>query len=346
METLNKDVSELTKGLRHIMHILQAHVSVHHCKSSLPSYPYNIQMMSIPTTVPGTNLPLNQPSASTLSSEPISHVACSLQITAPYHDRWSCRETPKTQPENFHQPQTSASRPGPSVTSASQSGSGCASESNTSDIWTSTSLHSISPGFQDGISGLASHTGQENSDCRLRSLRTTATISKSQPTLCLQSPSDSNEQSCLLFGAPAGLSTHSLLDSLPTSETEVKLSPTTQEDIRALLSTPASNNLIQDTPIFPISDSHPFILPVSASATSLVPPVGSTLDPGSPQLVTFEPRHPAGDPSAVAHNSLECLPGNRASLESRDSESVSSQRSSIGLQTQSSEQSWCLDLTD
>lgn len=353
MERLNQDVAELTKGLHQIMHILQAHVSVHHCKSSLPSYPYSIQMMSIPTTVPSTNLPLNQPSASTLSSDPISHVACSLQITSPYHDHWSCSETPKTQPENFHQPRTSTSHPGPSVTSGSQPGSYCASESNTSAIWTSTSLRSISPGFQDGYPAHASHTGHENSDYMPASLSTTATISKSQPTLCLQPPSDSDEQSCLLFDAPAGLSTHSLLDTSPTSyphlclpsETEVKLSPATQEDI-CVLSTPASNNLIQDTSIFQISDSHPFILPVSASATPPVLPVESILGSGSQQLDTPEPRLPLGDPSSMDHNSLECLLGNGGSLESRDSESVSSQRSRVGLQTQSSEQSWCLDLTD
>lgn len=354
METLNQDVTELTKGLHHIMHILQAHVSVHHCKYSLPSYPYSIQMMSMPTPVPSTNLPLNQTSASTLSSDPISHVACSLQITPPYHDRWSCSETPKTQPENFHQPRTSTSRPGPSVTSGSQPGSCCASESNTSDIWTSTSLRSISPGFQDGNPGLAPHTGHEHSDCRPVSLSTTATISKSQPTLCLQPPSDREEQSCLSFGAPAGQSTHSLLDASPTSyphpclpsEPEVKLSPAPQEDICVLLSTPASNNLIQDSSIFQISDSHPFILPVSSSATPPVLPVESILGSGSPQLDTPEPHLPLGDPSPMDHNSLECLLGNGGTLESRDSESVSSQRSSVGLQTQSSDQSWFLDLTD
>lgn len=352
METLNQDVSELTKGLHHIMHILQAHVSVHHCKSSLPSYPYSIQMMSMPATVPSANLPLDQPSASTLSSAPISHVACSLQITPPYHDHWSCSETPKTQPESFHQPRTSTSRPGPSATSGSQKGSCCASESNSSDIWTSMSPRSISSGFQDGNPGLASQTGHENSDYRPVGLSTSATIGKSQPTLCLQPPTD--EQSCLLFDAPAGLSTRSLLDASPTSypplhlpsETEVKLSPAIQEDICVLLSTPASNSLVQDTSIFQISDSQPFILPVSASATPPVLPVEPILGAGSPQLDTPEPHLPLGDPSSMDHNSLECLLGNGGSLESRDSESVSSQRSSLGLQTQSSEQSWCLDLTD
>lgn len=351
METLNQDVSELAKGLHHIMHILQAHVSVHHCTSLPPSYPYSIQTMSIPTTVPSADLPLNQPSASALGGDPISHVACSLQMTPPYRDGWSCSsEAPKTQPENVHQPRTSASRPGPPVTSGSQPGSRCVSESNAKDMWTSTSLRSISPGFQGRNPGLASH---ENSGHRPVSLSTTAAISKSQPTLCLQPPGDSADQPCPFFGAPCGLSTHSLLDTSPTSyphlclpsETEVKLSPATQEDI-CVLSTPASNSLIQDTSIFQISDSNPFILPVSASATPPVLAVESILGSASPQSDTPEPRLPLGDPSSVDHDSLECLLGNGGSLESRDSESVSSQRSSVGLQTQSSEQSWCLDLTD
>lgn len=350
METLNQEVSELTKGLHHIMHILQANVSVHHCKSALPSYPYGIQMMSIPATVPSTTTPLNQPSASTLKSDPISHIACSLQIT-PYHDLWSCSETPKAQPESFYQPRSPTSCPAPS---ASQPGSCCASESNTTDIWTSTSLLSVSPRFQDGNSGLATHTGHETSHYSPVSLSAAATISKSQPTLCLQPPGESDEQSCLLFGAPAALSTRSLLDTSLTSyphlclpsDTKVKLSPATQEDICILLSTPASQNLIQDTSVFQISDSHPLILPVSASATPTVVPVESILGSGSPQLDLAEPRHPLSDSSSMDHNSLECLLGKGGSLESRDSESVSSQRSSTGLQTQGSEQSWCLDLTD
>lgn len=348
MKTLNQEVSELTKGLHHIMHILQAQVSVHQCKGSHTSYPYGIQMMSIPTTVPSTNMPLNQPSASTLKSDPISHVACSLQLT-PYHDLWSCSETPKAQPENFYQPRSPTSCPGPS---GSHADSCCASESNTTDVWTSTSLFSINPGFQDGNPGLATRAGHETNDYRPVCLSATATISKSQPTLCLQPPVESDEQSCLLSGAPAALSTHSLQDTLPSSyphlclpsETKVKLSPATQEDICVLLSMPASQNLIQDTSVFQISDSHPLILPVSASTTSTVVPGETILDSESPQLDLGEPRVPLGDSPSVNHDSLECLLGNGGSLESKDS--VSSQRSSSGLQTKSSEQSWCLDLTD
>ncbi|XP_037134576.1 potassium voltage-gated channel subfamily H member 4 isoform X1 [Syngnathus acus] len=72
-------------------------------------------------------------------------------------------------------------------------------------------------------------------------------------------------------------------------------------------------------------DSHPPLIP--ACASPLAPqlgPLGRSLDPPSLSL---------------DHSSLECLLSGR-----RESESTS--RSSVGVQTQSSEQSWCLDLTD
>ncbi|XP_061561673.1 potassium voltage-gated channel subfamily H member 4-like isoform X2 [Phycodurus eques] len=76
----------------------------------------------------------------------------------------------------------------------------------------------------------------------------------------------------------------------------------------------------EDIPDAIIRRSHPPFLPASTSAL----PVPSSL----------QVDHPGLD-----HSSLVCLPGGR-----RDSESTS--RSSVGVQTQSSEQSWCLDLTD
>uniref|UniRef100_A0A8C2YYJ1 Voltage-gated delayed rectifier potassium channel KCNH4 n=1 Tax=Cyclopterus lumpus TaxID=8103 RepID=A0A8C2YYJ1_CYCLU len=59
MGTLNQEVCNLTKGLHHMMHLLQAHVSVQHYKASLPSYPYGIQMGSSPSPVPNTGMPFN-----------------------------------------------------------------------------------------------------------------------------------------------------------------------------------------------------------------------------------------------------------------------------------------------
>lgn len=48
MGSLNQEVSQLTKDLHHIMHLLQAQVAVHHYTASLSSYPYGVHMMSNP----------------------------------------------------------------------------------------------------------------------------------------------------------------------------------------------------------------------------------------------------------------------------------------------------------
>lgn len=354
MGTLNQEVSELTKGLHHMMHLLQAHVSVHHYKASLPSYQYGNQMVSMPTTMPNTDMSFNLSSTYHLHNDPTSHEGYGLQ-SVPYTGYWSCSAAAETQ--THHCPQSPSppanSCPASSVNSGPRLGPCHGSESVTTHVWTSPSLLNVSPGFQDGSPGHAPHAGHEKSDNRPLSASLT-TISQSQPTLCLQPPSDSDEYSCLLSSAPTGMSTHSLLDSSPSSyphlclpsEPHVNLSQATQEDVCVLMSAPASHNLIQDTSIFQIKDSRPSILPVSASPTLSGLPVGSSLDSGSPQSDALEPRLPLGDPSAIEHTSLECLLGNRGSMESRDSESASSRRSSIGVQTQSTEQSWCLDLTD
>lgn len=355
MGTLNQEVSELTKGLHHMMHLLQAHVSVHHYKASLHSYPYGIQMVSSPPTAPDTSMPFNLASTYNLHNDPGSHEGYSHQ-SVPHAGHWSYSAAAETQTESHHQPQSS-SPPAHSclplsVNSAPRLGPCHGSESVTTHLWTSPSLLSVSPGFQGGSPGLETHVGHE--DNRPLSASPT-TISQSQPTLCLQPPSDSDEYSCLLSSAPTGASTHSLLDSSPSSyptlclpsESHLNLSQATHEDICVLMSAPASHTLIQDTPIFQMEDSHPSIHPLSASPPTLPgQPLGPSLDSGSLRSDALEPHLPLGDPSAIEHPSLECLLGNRGSMESRDSESVSSRRSSIGVQTQSTEQSWCLDLTD
>ncbi|XP_077407299.1 voltage-gated delayed rectifier potassium channel KCNH4-like isoform X2 [Vanacampus margaritifer] len=78
-----------------------------------------------------------------------------------------------------------------------------------------------------------------------------------------------------------------------------------------------------------VQDSHPPLIPACTSPLPVPSPPrldrpGLSLD------------HPA---LSVDHPSLECLLGGR-----RDSESTS--RSSVGVQTQSSEHLWCVDLTD
>lgn len=351
MSTLNQEVSELTKGLHHMMHLLQAHLSVHHYKASHPSYPYGVQMVSSPPRAPNTSMSFNLASSHHLHNEPASHEGCSHQ-SVPAAGHWSYRAAAETQTESHHRPQSSsppASSCQPlSVNSAARFGPCHGSESMTAHLWSSPSLLSVSPGFQGESPRLAPHAGHEDSNNRPLSASPTS-ISQSQPTLCLQPPSDSDEFSCLLSSAPKGTSTHSLLDSSPSSNphlcvssgSHLNLSQATHEDICVLMSAPAPHNLIQDTSIFQIGDSHPSIQPVSASPPTLPgQPLGSSLDSGSPRSDALEPHLP------LEHTSLECLLGNGGSTESRDSESVSSRRSSIGVQTQSTEQSWCLDLTD
>lgn len=352
MGTLNQEVSQLTKGLHHMMHLLQAHIPLHHYKASLPSYPYGIHMMSVPTTVPTTDTSFNHSSTHHPHNNPASQEVYSLHST-PYTGHWSCSAAAQTQTETPHRPQSSSppanSCPAPSVNSGPRLGPWHGS----GQPWTSPSLLNVSPGFQGGSPGHVLHAGHENSDSRPLSASTT-TISKSQPTLCLQPPSDTDDFACLLSSAPTGTSTQSLLDPSLSSyphlclppDPHVNLPQAIQADMSVLVPTSACHNLIQDTSIFQIKDSHPSVLPVSASPTLSGLPGGSSLDSGSQSSGTVEPRRPLGDPSAVEHTSLECLLGNVGSMENRDSDSTSSRRPSIGVQTRSTEQSWCLDLTD
>ncbi|XP_078019390.1 voltage-gated delayed rectifier potassium channel KCNH4-like [Epinephelus lanceolatus] len=344
MGTLNQEVSELAKGLHHMMHLLQAHMSVHHYRTSLPSYPYGIQIVSSPPTAPNTGMPFNQVSAYHLHTDSASHEG---HQSVPPAGHWSYSGAAESQTESHHQPKSSSppanSCPSLSVNSEPRLGPCHSSESITTHLWTSPSLLSVRPGFHPG---LTSHAGHEDSDNRPLSASPT-NISQSQPTLCLQPPGDSDEYSCLLSGAPTGTSAHSLLDSSPTSHPHLCLSQASHEEICVLMSAPPSHNLIQDTSIFQIEDSNPSIRSASTSLPTLTgQALGSSLDSGSPQLDALEAHLPLGDPSAIEHTSLECLLGNGGSTESRDSESASSRRSSIGFQTQSTEQSWCLDLTD
>ncbi|XP_039645213.1 potassium voltage-gated channel subfamily H member 4 isoform X2 [Perca fluviatilis] len=342
MGTLNQEVSELTKSLHHMMHLLQAHLSVHHYKASLPSCPCGFQMVSGPPTAANTDVPFNPASAYHLHNDLGSHEGPSYQSDPPA-GYWSYSGAPETQTESHHRSQSCGppvnSCPPLSANSASSLDLLChSSRRMTTNLWISPSLLSISAGFQGGSPGLAPHA--EHEDCDNRPLSASAsTISQSQPTLCLQPPSDSDEYSSYS-------SSHSLLD-LPPNSYPPSLPALSQASHCVLMSAPTSHNVIQDTSIFQIEDSNPSIYPASASPPTLPGiPLGSSLDSGLLQSDGIEPHLPLGDPSAIEHTGLECLLGNGGSMESRDSESESSQRSSIGAQTQSTEQSWCLDLID
>lgn len=325
-----------------MMHLLQAHLSVHHYKASLPSCPCGIQMVSGPPTAGNTDMPFNPASAYHLHNDPGSHEGPSYQSDPPA-GYWSYSGAPETQTESHHRPESCGppvnSCPPLSVNSASSLDLLChSSRRMTTNLWISPSLLSVSPGFQGGSPGLTPHAGHEDSDNRPLSA-SVSTISQSQPTLCLQPPSDSDEYSSYS-------STHSLLD-LPPNAYPPSLPALSQASHCVLMSAPTSHNVIQDTSIFQIEDSNPSIYPASASPPTLPGiPLGSSLDSESLQSDAIEPHLPLGDPSDIEHTGLECLLGNGGSMESRDSESESSQRSSIGAQTQSTEQSWCLDLID
>uniref|UniRef100_A0A3P9D247 Voltage-gated delayed rectifier potassium channel KCNH4 n=1 Tax=Maylandia zebra TaxID=106582 RepID=A0A3P9D247_9CICH len=345
MGTLNQEVSELTKSLHHMMHILQAHVSFHHYNASFPSHPCGVQMASNSPRASNSGMPFSHSSAFHLHNVPGSHYS---HQSAPAAGHWSCSGTTETPTESHQRPQSCSPPanhcPTLSPKSSPKSVPCHSSESMTAHLWTSPSLLSISPGFHGGSPGLPPHAGHEDN----RPLGASSiTISQSQPTLCLQPPSDNDEYSCLLSSVPTGMSTHSLLDTSPSHYANLNPLKASNEAMCVLMSTPPSHPLIQDTSIFQIKDSNSSLHPVSSSPPTLpCQPFGSSVDSGSLQSDVIEPHLPLGDPSAVEHTSLECLLGNTGSLESRDSGSASSRRSSIGVQTQSTEQSWCLDLTD
>ncbi|XP_026171103.1 potassium voltage-gated channel subfamily H member 4-like [Mastacembelus armatus] len=306
MSTLNQEVSELTKGLHHIMHLLQALIPLHHYKVPCP---YSVQMASSPPTGPTTDISFSLSSTGHLFNDCRSYEGHSHQCV-PSTNHCCYSGAAKTQTEPTLQPQSSSppadSCPTLFVDSSPTLVSCHSSESLTTHLWTSQSF-----------------------------------------------PSDSDEYSCLLSSAPTSMSMHSLLDPLPSSyphlclpsESHLNISETTHDDTDVLMFAPTSQNLIQD--IFQSEDSYHSITPVSASPPTLPSHLlGSSLDSGSPQSDILEPQLPLGNPSVIQHTSLECLLGNESSMESRDSESMSSQRSSNDFQTASTEQSWCLDLTD
>ncbi|CAJ1080368.1 potassium voltage-gated channel subfamily H member 4-like [Xyrichtys novacula] len=332
MGTLNQEVSELAKGLHHMLHLLQAHVTLQRYNTSHPSYSCSVAS--------NTGIPFNPAPNYHFHSDPGSRDS---HQSVPAAGRWSFSGASETQTQTQHRPQSS-SPPAPCCPALSVNPDprlGPCHVSENTNLWTGPSLLGLSSGFQSGGPGMALCKDSEN-----RPLSASpSSISRSQPSLCLQPPSDKNELSCLFSSALTGASTQSLLDSSPSSypnlclpsKSHLDLSLAPHEDICDLMSAPVSSNLTQDISIFQIEDSNPSIHPVSVSPpTSPGQPLRSSLDTGSP----------LGDPSAIEHTSLECLLGNGGSTESRDSESVSSRRSSIGVQTQSTEQSWCLDLTD
>lgn len=316
--SLHQEVSELTKDLHRMMNLLQTHISVNHHKTSFSS--------CIPT-VSHTGMPADSTfHLHTNHGSLKAHNQC-----PPAAAQWSCCETAKSQTER-HQPCSPPTNSCLFVSSAPKLGLCHSSESMTS-LWTRSSP--LSPCYSGERPGLTPHGRHEDS----RPLSASpSTVSQSHPTLCLQPPSDGDELSCLLSSAATGSSTHSLLDPPSSSYPHVNISQALKE---------AFHPLSQDASIFHTKDSHTFIHPIfSSSSTLLCKPAVSPLDPGSIQLEVLQPSLTLGSSSSSQCTSFDCLLENKEPMESGDSESKSSRRSSIVVQTQSTDQSWCLDFTD
>ncbi|XP_076008320.1 voltage-gated delayed rectifier potassium channel KCNH4 isoform X2 [Genypterus blacodes] len=337
MCTLNQEVSELTKNLHHMMHLLQAHVTMQHYKSSMSSYPYAVHMVSNPPSAPNAAVSFNA-APGFLHHDPAGHDG----HRGSQHRGYSGSQAEARCQQRSSSPAGAHLCSSRSVNSAPRSDLPHSSGSETpGPPWAGTSLLGISPDFQGGTLGSVSRSGHRDSNSRPLSESST-TISQSQPTLCLEPPSGGGEYSCLLRNAPT--STHGLSASTANSYPQLYLpseprlpsAQTKQRDI----SSQASDPLSQDASVYRSEESQLSFHPLSPSP----PAFSSQRSVSSPDAL--DPHVPLGDSSAVEHTSLECLLGNGGSTESRDSGSVSSRRSSVGVQTQSTDQSWCLDLTD
>ncbi|KAM6951117.1 voltage-gated delayed rectifier potassium channel KCNH4 [Aplochiton taeniatus] len=331
---LSQDVSQLTNDLHHMMHLLQAHVAVNHYTSSLSSYPYGVHTGSNPPSAAGNLGAYSQEPSLNLHHKPASMESHLLQPGDQKNYTGSQGVGDSGGTQNY-KPQSSDSSPRP--------GSCHDSGSTSPQPWTSPSLLRISPAFVGGSPGPTSCKEPDTADTRPLSA-SPVSISQSQPTLCLQPPSGCDSYTCLLSSAPT--STQNLTSPSPSScfylPSETHPHIHRQEDSPGPVSehpdfhpTDVRGCLLREEPHLSI---HP--TPGSTLSFPRQPSVGSQ-DSEAPGPDACGAHLPLGDSSALGHNSLECLLGNGGSMESsRDSESGSSRRSSIGVQTQSMEQSW------
>ncbi|XP_072312539.1 voltage-gated delayed rectifier potassium channel KCNH4 [Eucyclogobius newberryi] len=274
METLNHEVSDLTKNLHRMMHLLEAHVSSHHFQPT-----HGVHHYSVPTL---PNPPPHGAASNTDTGEGQS------APPAPPSGLWG---------HAVHGPHSSSP---PAARQTFES----ASSVVTTHSWTRSSLL----------------CAQSTSvDCRPHS----SSISQSQPTLCLRPPST---DACLLS---TGESTQSLQVQSQSSFPLLCPPPETKPLLQASKPDPPFHNMTPDITIFSVAASPPAYLRNAPR---------SSLDLGT--LGVNPQEHPLGE-----HESLESLLGDGGSKERRDSGSASSFHSSR-VQTQSTEQSWCLDLTE
>ncbi|XP_004080285.1 potassium voltage-gated channel subfamily H member 4 isoform X2 [Oryzias latipes] len=318
MGKLNQEVSELTKGLHQMMNLLQGHLSVRQYGTPIPSCSCSVKLVSSHAVLNKTCKPSNS-SSYCLQNDP-NIPKTLLDQSELGGEPWSCSGTADSQTES-HQLFCQLNNYQP--LSKNSVGLCHSCEKMTSHQWMSSPLLSISPDYQTGSPGFAPHTPNKLS----RAPSPDPMTSQSHPILCSQPPSDDDdENSCLL----------------PNTSTSTLLEPPVASHSQLLQA--ANDTLTQDTAILQNEDlpRTPHPVPTSAPLLHYKASV-SSLDKELPLEVSCLP---LSDTSTLEHNSLECLLGNRDSMESRDSGSESSRRSSIGVQTQSSEQSCCLDLTE
>lgn len=312
MGTLNEEVSVLSKGLHHMMHLLQAHISMQHYNT----YPYGLQMVSMSTSHPGTDVSFSPSTAYHLRSEPASFGSPGR----PHATQWGGCSTAPAEAHMTGRQQTQLGVSPPINPGCRPVQSGAPKRANTPSEWSTGPLLNISPGSQGEGPPAVPH-----SEGRPLGASPTA-ISQSQPALCLQPPTDADGFSCLLTSRPSAVSTQSLLDSSPASNPHPTCLPaqlsvntpnkhTDKLEEICIIPTADAHNVMEDSSMFQIKDSCPPMLPVSASSTlSSLPSRRSSLESVPLRSETLDPRLPLCDPPA----NLERLLGNGAFEEGRD----------------------------
>lgn len=304
----------LSKGLHHMMHLLQAHISMQHYNT----YPYGLQRVSMPTSHPSTDVSFSPSTAYHLRSEPTSFGSPG----GPQVTQWGGCSAALAEAHTTGRQQTQLRGSPPMNPGCHLAHSRGSTSASTPSEWSTRPLLNIIPGSQGEGPASAPHN-----ESRPLGASPTA-ISQSQPALCLQPPTDADGFSCLLTSRPSGVSTQSLLDSSsPASNPHPPCLPaqlsvntpnkqTEKLEEICIIPAAAAHNVMEDSSIFQIKDSCPPMLPVSASSTlSSLPSRRSSLESVPSWSETLDPRLPLCNPPA----SLERLLGNGAFEEGGDS---------------------------
>ncbi|XP_036396065.1 potassium voltage-gated channel subfamily H member 4-like [Megalops cyprinoides] len=356
MSHLNQEVSQLSKELHHMMHFLQAHVTVQHYTSTLSTYPYGVHVVSKPAASSGmaynvaAGLHLHH---EPLNLEPLGHTAGgSWGYTGAHGSTSLARATVMGQQgeaEHFHQPSSPRSSCLHTDPATKQS-SGPASGSTPNSPYmahqkprTGHSLLSISPTFQGFATGPAPQVGYGGTAAATPSSSST-NLSQSQSNLCKTpiSSEHTHSQSSTPTSAHSSLATASGYAHLHVSTNPILHSTGPRQSEPAIgtgsLHILDTRSLLDIHHLPASSRSGPAPILRQSSVTSQ--------DSGPSRLDACDSGHPLGDSAGIEHISLECLLGGSGSLDRRDSETPESRRSSIGIQTLDTEPFWSLDMAE